>query len=78
MCGEWFPIETAPTDGTEILVADDRVSGGSMAVVFFDARACNSFVWNTMDGCSYHAEAFTHFMPLPNPPSTTQPKKTGR
>jgi len=64
----WQPIETAPKDGTEILLADERVSGGFMTVVSFEVVEGNDWVWHTNDGISYHEKAFTHWMPLPEPP----------
>jgi hypothetical protein len=66
---EWQPIETAPKDGTDILVADYRVAGGFMNVVAYTDEDFPN-VWETQEFLSYHHEAFTHWMPLPNPPIT--------
>jgi hypothetical protein len=60
---EWQPIETAPKDGTDILV---WMFGNSMAVVFYDDNLDHP--WHTMDGPAYHKEAPTHWMPVPEPP----------
>lgn len=65
--GEWQPIETAPKDGTEILVADYRVAGGFMNVVAYTDEDFPN-VWETQEFLAYHHEAFTHWMPLPKPP----------
>lgn len=55
---KWQPIETAPVDGTEILVAEDRY----VTV----ARWCG-FYWG--DGLSLMGSIGpTHWMPLPEPP----------
>lgn len=67
--GGWRPIETAPKDGTEILVA---LCGGewatSLMVVSYDADQPD-FPWITLDGGQgYHKDAPTHWMPLPPPP----------
>ena len=65
----WKPIDSAPKDGSEILVSDATVKGGNMVVVFYDYDEGKSpYVWQTSDGISYHAEAFTHWQILPNPP----------
>jgi hypothetical protein len=66
---EWQPIETAPKDGTDILVADYRVAGGFMNVVAYTDEDFPN-VWETQEFLAYHHEAFTHWMPLPNPPIT--------
>ena len=56
----WQPIETAPKDGTDILL----VYGEEITV----ARWSFSF-WNTDDqDRGYDEEKFTHWMPLPELP----------
>jgi hypothetical protein len=63
---EWQAIETAPKDGTDILVC---MFGTAMVVVSFDGDVSEpSHPWLTLDGPSYHLEAPTHWMPLPEPP----------
>lgn len=64
----WQPIETAPKDGTEILVSDSRCLDGFMQVVCWDDDRPDNYSWATSDGPSFHADAFTHWMPLPEPP----------
>lgn len=61
---EWQPIETAPRDGSDILVTDSRIQGGFMNVVSYtDEDAPN--VWETQEFTVYHEDAFTHWMKLP-------------
>jgi hypothetical protein len=63
----WQPIETAPRDGTKILICDAE---GEMAVVFFDVTAGPIFPWqfaNTVG--AYRDDVPTHWMALPIPPA---------
>jgi hypothetical protein len=66
--GEWRPIETAPKDGTSIIVMDDRVKDLA-AVASWDADEPSRAKWATIDG-GYHQDRFTHWMPLPPVPGT--------
>lgn len=65
---QWQPIESAPKDGTMILI----YSYGNMAVVFADPD--NEFAWTMDDGHDYHLctrrnmQYPTHWMPLPEKP----------
>jgi len=66
---EWQPIETAPKDGTWVLV----VHGIYMAVAFADPE--NDFAWTMDDGHDYlpclrrDLANPTHWMPLPEAPN---------
>lgn len=66
---DWRPIETAPKDGTAVLLnlpeMGDVVSGA-----FCDGR------WedNGMAQCRFMGDP-THWMPLPEPPKDTQGDK---
>lgn len=69
---EWQPIETAPRDGTHILVATEGTIGlvwwEDYAVELYDGvgwRDHGDMGWGGMIG----AEP-THWMPLPDPPSS--------
>ncbi len=65
----WQPIETAPRDGTEILIATGSYRGGVVVVSWY-GTAHGQDVHNCFadwDGDSY-LDA-THWMPLPDPPS---------
>lgn len=59
---DWQPIETAPKDGTRVLVADENVW---MAV----ARnwPCNGY-WIEDAASGMRLNPPTHWMPLPSPP----------
>lgn len=66
---EWQPIDTAPKDGTRILVYD-AFYAGRIAVCQFDSY----FEW-VERGADYATEVWglgemspTHWMPLPEPP----------
>lgn len=79
---EWQPIETAPKDGTTLLLAINR----EVVVSQWDAEPFCSHdnpYWLDMSGCcptyecfrTYDEEEFpegeviTHWMPLPEPPN---------
>lgn len=68
----WQPIETAPKDGTKILVINNR---GNQAVVLWGGISAEGWVPMFSDatpnpflngGCG---SVCTHWMPLPKPPS---------
>lgn len=73
---KWQPIETAPKDGTEVLVTKP---GYTMAVAGFDYgewRDAGDMGWG-----GYCDVEPTHWMPLPNPPSehpAQEPPQRGR
>ena len=62
---QWRPIESAPRDGTAILVADDE---GDIDIVSYDKRY-PSYPWTMKDGLDAIAnQAPTHWLPIPPPP----------
>lgn len=63
----WQPIETAPKDGTSILVCDARIVDW-VQVVAWDDKGPAPYKWALSDGPNYHVERFTHWQPLPAPP----------
>lgn len=63
---EWQDIETAPRDGTEILIC--HAESGTMLVAGWDKRERDDWPWCTADGPSYHRSFASHWMPLPEAP----------
>ena len=61
---QWRPIETAPKNGDDILVA---MWGNTALVVSWDNEN-PEYPWITLDGPSYAKEAPTHWMPIPTLP----------
>jgi len=74
----WMPIETAPKDGTAILVAGTNRNGAPMLGEAYwhvnpDGRDDVGFWWANTDPGDYYAcqideGALTHWQPLPKPP----------
>lgn len=67
---EWRPIETAPKDGTDILVCV-RDTDICLVVDWDDEASRPGWNWATLDGPHYHENLFSHWMPLPAPPKET-------
>lgn len=59
----WQSMDTAPRDGSAILVC---LHGDDQMVVFYDAAPADApgHVWHRIDGLSYHSSAITHWRPL--------------
>ena len=64
---EWQPIETAPKDGSTILIATHSYEGGVMMAAWASDVPTPAFVDEVGD--SYFDA--THWMPLPAPPRET-------
>ena len=66
--GEWQPIETAPKDGTDILLYTLK---HEQIVGVFKTRTDGSAFWECgvyPTGFSAIVNVITHWMPLPDPP----------
>lgn len=63
MTSGWQPIETAPRDGTRILLADNR---GGLGTVIMIIRA-DDLLYNPI-----YLDNPTHWMPLPPPPTESE------
>lgn len=60
---KWQPIETAPKDGTCVLLFEPcQPIGASMEVGWYDSGLG---AWYSMSGCALKP---THWLPLPEPP----------
>lgn len=70
---DWQPIETAPKDGTAILICRNRPLGPcGMRVSYFDGDDDADYPWHADDGAdgfNHHKDWPTHWMPLPAPPA---------
>ncbi len=67
----WQPIESAPKDGSDILVyAADPGSDGDFLVVSFDDRVIDlRFPWATADGINHPTAIMQYWRPLPPLPA---------
>lgn len=65
MSDEWQPIGTAPHDTTFILACHEG-QPDSVRMVYSDLK--NTGWWSAYGSGWYPAKAFTHWMPLPEPP----------
>ncbi len=63
MSGEWQPIETAPTDGTEVLVYGTCFNEGEFMLAIYQLGEWLE-TWNN-DPIHF---VITHWQPLPEPP----------
>ena len=73
----WQPIETAPYDGTHIIgfIPEDGISGGVRGIFWKETkRKFEGAEWIDYDWVDAlndaHIMAPTHWMPMPNPPTT--------
>lgn len=79
---EWQPIETAPKDGTSILVACAGEDIGMGAVEITEWCVMENYRWELVEGDTYrkvreaptefwdgNGHRATHWMPLPAPPN---------
>ena len=68
---EWMPIETAPKDGTDVLLfTKEGIIQGYFTYFEWD----QTVVYATYDGsgCVAFYREPTHWMPLPPPPKTEE------
>lgn len=65
---DWQPINTAPKDGTELLISLPIANGKKgMAAVSFNPKS-QKYPWITIDGKGFAEGAPTHWMPAPDHP----------
>ena len=71
----WRPIETAPKDGTRVLVArfapKPQHRNGYMCVDWWRDRERDDVSYTGFGGFNNHYWPATHWMPLPTPPSAS-------
>ena len=77
---KWQPIETAPKDGTPVLIwkPDERMVGEYMMAAYWSDEHCGGSGWVPVGGIhiqGYHSPTVggpqgfpTHWMPLPKAP----------
>ena len=67
----WKPIETAPTDGTRILVADRNAAGGWVEAARYHGDYGGWWMVNTDPTDYYDGQVYpTVWQPMPDPPSS--------
>lgn len=59
---EWQPIDTAPRDGTPVLLASDQIAGGYQVVASWESDGNPG--WECECHTRYHPDAFTHWQRL--------------
>jgi hypothetical protein len=69
---EWQPIETAPKDGTRVLVCDTGIDRWVCSARAVSVGADSHEVVWLDDADSFIDEQPTHWMPLPTPPNREQ------
>jgi hypothetical protein len=65
---KWQPIETAPKDGTPVLI---HLNGGMTRIACWKERGAFGAGWRDPIGHAEHAAILgepSHWMPLPDPP----------
>lgn len=67
---EWQPIETAPKDGTPILIYDPPFNDFLSYEIYVCSWDDYKAAWIEYSGECYAQYQPTHWMPLPLPPST--------
>ena len=68
---KWQPIETAPRDETDVLLASKETDTIIVAAYCTDPTP----MWHTLDGPAYQERAFSHWMPLPSHPAKSDASK---
>lgn len=63
----WQPIETAPCDGTRVLLFVPPYGAMTGHKDLFHFKGTSSYIWNCHSSLNKEAQP-THWMPLPEPP----------
>lgn len=68
---EWHPIETAPKDGTEVILGTTRgKSRGRILIGMFYENGDWGDTDDVVEDMLFYDEYLPHWMPLPKPPTT--------
>lgn len=70
---DWRPMNADAKDGNNVLLWGPTIGH---IVASYDGDLDN-YPWSTLDGPNYHKGAFTHWMPLPEPPGERMPRHNG-
>jgi hypothetical protein len=73
--GQWRPIETAPKDGTEILLAHATWVDTGYWAVNINGDGCDGWTCEWVASWGYEEYALvspSHWMPLPEPPAPVE------
>lgn len=74
MTGNWKPIETAPKDGTEVLLYWPLEGLGDLHSKI-KIGSWHNDAWGWQDRfCRSYTDAPTHWQPLPGPPKPRKPR----
>jgi hypothetical protein len=79
----WQPIETAPKDGTRVLIVTERgtivIAGWADEASFSGCQAGPGWQVFDVEDCwySWAEKSPTHWMTLPAPPDSTSPQERG-
>ncbi len=73
---DWYPIETAPKDGTEIIYSGKYEGAAWVSVGRWTDQGWYDINIDSSDHYG-HAEYPTHWMPLPQPPAES-PARTSK
>lgn len=65
---QWFSIETAPKDGTQILGYDPNHEEAKIYILRWESHCGYPACWFEASGEVYFTWSPTHWMPLPKPP----------
>lgn len=73
---EWRPIESAPRDGVTFLAFGAFKGNNYWATVSYEESKAGGPNWcwhyEPESSCTAHRDAFTHWLPLPPPPSGSE------
>ena len=75
MMSDWKPIETAPKDGTSVLLWRTNIDGSDGRVTVGSWHETYGGSWWD-EGMEYTFDHMTHWRPLPAPPASSPKEPT--